>query len=373
MNEIKFKVENWMPSLAAVCAVVSSKNVIPILSSVLIDSHDGSYCTLTASDGETWVTEPVAVESADANIKVCVNAADLIKTLKNLNGECLVSLSIDKQSHIATFYYGNGHFSLPFSSSVDYPIPSDVAEDGSTMFITANKLANAIGSVSWAAGNDTIRPILNVLHFEFSPNGLSVCCTDATKLAVYKDAGIKSTDGFINIPQRPANTLLGVISSMGEEDVNVRFNDKAVVFKSPKFSLITRLTEGHYPNYESIIPKEAPVIVKINKDSFIDMVRRIAPLGSSSELISLNFTSGLLVANTEDLNFSKSASEKIECDYFGSDFKIGFKGSYLLEILRGLQGDTAVIELTDQTRAALFYGDGAKETYIAVLAPMAIS
>lgn len=374
MSEIKFKVENWMPALTTVGAVVNSKNVIPILGSVMIDSKDGTHCTLIASDGETWVSKPVTAESADAGIRICVAAADLIKTLKNLDGEYVVSMNVPEDSHIATFDYGKGHFSLPYMSSDDYPIPSDIGDDYANMVIGADKIANAISSVAWAVGNDTIRPILNVLHFDFTPNGLSVCGTDATKLSVYKDKDVTTEEvRSFNLPQRPANILLGIIGAMGNDEVNMAFNEKAVSFCNDNFTLTTRLTEGRYPDYERLIPKQCPITIKINKADFMDALRRITPLGSSNELVALNFVCGMVTASTEDVNFSKAASEKIDCDYFGSDFKIGFKGSFLLDILRSVQGETAVIELTDQSRAGLFYGEGTKDAYLAILMPMVVN
>jgi DNA polymerase-3 subunit beta len=118
--------------------------------------------------------------------------------------------------------------------------------------------------------------------------------------------------------------------------------------------LICQLIEGRYPNYNSVIPKDNPNHVTIDRKSLLSALRRVLPFASeSSQLIRFHLENGKLEISSEDLDFSTAAKEQLVCEYDGKPMNIGFKGSSLLEILSNIDSDDIIINLADPSRAGI--------------------
>ena len=139
--------------------------------------------------------------------------------------------------------------------------------------------------------------------------------------------------------------------------------------------MTTRLIEGRYPNYDSVIPKDNEIVVTVSKQDFVSALKRVLPMSNtSSELVSVKLSMGVLTLAAVDFDFSKSASEDIECDYSGVELAIGFKGSTMLSVAQNIDGEQIKIALKDPSRAGLFTPakDGETTAYVSLLMPMLI-
>ena len=122
------------------------------------------------------------------------------------------------------------------------------------------------------------------------------------------------------------------------------------------------MIEGRYPNYDSVIPKDNPNHIVIDRKSFIGALRRVLPFSSdSSQLIRYKVGNGQLELSAEDVDFSTRAKESITCEYEGTPMQIGFKGSSMLEILNNLQSENVAVRLADPSRAGVIEPDGQEE------------
>lgn len=382
MAKLKFVVDDLLPQLSQVVSVVNSKNSLPILGDVLFvtrmaDGGEECRLSLTASDGETWLTVYVPSADFDSDMMFCVAATDIYKALGNLKGKT-VEMILDGSAHTVKCEYGNGHFSLPFEDADDFPRPNMNADGMIEKSIDGERLLMAIEKAGFATANDELRPVMNGVHFDFLPTCMVTVATDGQKLAKYSDLTITCDEiepkGF-TLPKKPAHTMLSVLSN-NQGDVNLRFNDKCVKFNHNAFCLITRLIEGRYPNYNSVIPKDNEIKTNIDKASFIAALKRVMPMGNAtSELVCLAFTMGNVELSAEDFDFSKSAKENIECDFASQEITIGFKSSVLLSMLQNIDGDTVTIMLKEPSRAGVFKPatDAASYQYISLAMPMLIN
>ena len=93
----------------------------------------------------------------------------------------------------------------------------------------------------------------------------------------------------------------------------------------------------------------------------------------SSNLIELDFTYGYVTISATDIDFSKSAQETVKCDC-EREIRIGFKGSVLAEILKNINDDSIVIELSDPSRAGVFYSafELTRDEYLSLCTPMLV-
>ena len=105
-----------------------------------------------------------------------------------------------------------------------------------------------------------------------------------------------------------------------------------------------RLIEGRYPNYNSVIPQENPFKVTIDRISFLNALKRVSVFSNpASSLVKLHLKDSLITVSAQDIDFSTSAEE----------LSIGFKATYLIEILGNISSEEVVLELADPSRAGL--------------------
>ena len=385
MKTIKFMSDEILPSLSMVSSVVNQKNSLPILNDVRIETKDdgngGMVMLMMASDSETWLAMKTPCSGGDTDVTLCIEAKSLLQALRNLGGKP-VTMTIDEDSHVVKCDYGNGHFSLPFESANEFPMPLATLDDAKEKRIDAQKLLTAIEKAGFATANDELRPVMNGVHFDFFPDGMVSVASDGHKLAKYKDLtithdGTENTviDGY-TLPKKPCHTLLSVLGNTVAGDVKVTFNDRMVVVNNTMFKMTTRLIEGRYPNYDAVIPKENNKIALVDKAAFVSALKRVLPMGNSnSELVALGFNSGNMTISAEDFDFSKSASEDVCCDYTQEPFSIGFKGSVLLQMLQNIDGDVVKLAMSDASRAGVISEDKSHECYdyTSIIMPMLLN
>lgn len=384
MNKITFMSDEILPSLAMVSSVVNPKNSLPILNDVRIETKDdgngGTILVFMASDSETWLQMKATCEESDKDVAICIEAKSLLQALRNLGGK-RVEMTIDDDKHTVLCSYGNGRFSLPFNNANEFPLPIATIDDAKEKRIDAQKLLTAIEKAGFATANDELRPVMNGVHFDFYPYGMVTCATDGHKLAKYTDLTI-TFDGDANpvidgytLPKKPCHTLISVLANTVAGDVKISFNDRLVAVNNTMFKMTTRLIEGRYPNYDAVIPKDNNKIALVDKAAFVSALKRVLPMSNtSSELVSVKLSMGLLTLAAVDFDFSKSASEDIECDYSGAELAIGFKGSTMLSVAQNIDCEQIKIALKDPSRAGLFTPakDGETTAYVSLLMPMLI-
>lgn len=375
MAKLTFNVDEMLPNLAQVVGVVNSKNPIPILGNVVLQTRSDVGLTITASDSETWLTIKTPCIEFDEPMMFCVLASDIFRALSNLKGK-VVTVELDEETHTLKGSYEKGHFALPFESAKDFPRPTMDMSDSLEKTIGAPNLFRTISKTEFGIANDKLRPIMNGIHFDFLPQGMVACATDGQKLAKYTDCTVvlgddETAKGF-TLPKKPAIIMLGLLNGL-DADVHVVFNDKCVSFGNADFKMITRLLEGNYPNYDRVIPIDNNVETVVSKSEFTEALKRVLPMGdASSQLVKLSFSMGVMTISSEDFNFSKSADESIDCDYSSGEMAIGFNGGYLMDVLSNIDGDNVKICLKNQSSSGLFKPAETHEAedYVSLLMPI---
>ena len=192
------------------------------------------------------------------------------------------------------------------------------------------------------------------VFFQLSPENLIFVATDAHKLVKYirKDVSANEVAEFI-MPKKPL-TLLKNILSGNDEDVVIEYNDTNAKFSFGNSTLICRLIDGKYPNYEAVIPKENPNKLTLDRNSFYNSVRRVSIFSSkTTHQIRLKMAGTELKISAEDLDFSNKADERLLCSYEGDDMQIGFNSRFLLEMLNHLNSNDILLEMSLPNRAGI--------------------
>ena len=338
--------------LAALSRVINSKNSLPILGDFLFEVAEGRL-NLTASDSEVMMKTSIELTENDGDGRFCVGNHDLLEAVKGIS-EQPITFEVDQAANIAKINYQNGQFSLPVESADEYPQPQQVGEDATTINIATPVLAENINRSLFATAQDELRPVMNGLYFDLTPDCLAIVASDGHKLVRNKVLNIRSEQpaAFI-LPKKPATLLKGVLGKQGG-DVVIRFDERNAEINFEDGVITCRLIEGRYPNYNSVIPQSNPNQLTVDRLGLLAALRRVQPFSNdSSNLIRFHVENGTLQLDAEDYDFSKTATERMSCDYNGMPMSIGFKGSSFIEILSNFDCDQVVIQLADPSRAGL--------------------
>jgi DNA polymerase-3 subunit beta len=362
--------------LSAISKVINSKNTLPILDNYLFLLED-KLLTITASDLESTLITSLELENTNGNGAIAVPAKLMNETLKEFPEQPL-TFQIDPETFAIEIFSQNGKFSIVGQNGEDFPQQPILNEAvASTINVNHSVLLSGINKTLFATADDELRPVMNGIFIELTTEDMKFVASDAHKLVRYKrfDAKAEKDASFI-LPKKPA-ALLKSLLPKEEFDVKLEFDEKNAFFTLSNFKLICRLVEGNYPSYNSVIPQNNPNKLIIDRVEFYNTVRRVSVFSNqASNLIRLKLTENQLVVSAQDIDFSISAVERLSCQYEGDDMEIGFKSTFLQEILSNLSATDVKVELSDPTRAGLLLPsetENEDENVLMLLMPMMIN
>ena len=338
--------------LSALSRVINSKNSLPILGDFLFEVIDGRLF-LTASDSEVMMKTSLELTDCDVDGRFCVGNHDLLEGVKGVS-EQPITMDVDLQANIAKVSYQNGMFSLPVENADEFPQAQQIGEGATVITISTSVLAENVNRSLFATAQDELRPVMNGIYFDLTPDCLAIVASDGHKLVRNKVLNIRSEQpaSFI-LPKKPATLLKSVLGKQGG-DVVIRFDDRNAEINYEDGIIVCRLIEGRYPNYNSVIPQSNPNQLTVDRVGLLSALRRVQPFSNeSSNLIRFHVENGILQLDAEDYDFSKTATERMSCDYNGMPMSIGFKGSSFIEILSNFDCSEVIVQLADPSRAGL--------------------
>jgi DNA polymerase-3 subunit beta len=238
--------------------------------------------------------------------------------------------------------YDNGKLKTAGYDGEEFPKLPEI-ENKSSIKISGDILAKGINKTLFATANDEIRPVMNGVYCQFSPEEIIFAATDAHKLVRYKrtDASADGSSAFI-LPKKPLNLLKANLR--GDEEILLEYNNSNAIFTFNDIIIVCRLIDGKYPNYEAVIPKETPNVLTMDRQQFLSSIKRVSIFSNkTTHQIKMKLAGSELSLFAEDLDFANEASERLTCNYDGEDMEVGFNSRFLVEMLNNL--DTSEIQL----------------------------
>ena len=338
--------------LQTLAKVINSKNALPILDSFLFEVRNNQII-ITASDSETVMKSTIVLDYCDGEGTFAVPNRTILDAVKEL-AEQPLTFEVNTEKRSIQISYQNGIYKFTTQDADEDPRTQSIPDGANVISVDASVLNDNITRSIFATAQDELRPVMNGIYFDLTPEGLAIVASDGHKLVRNKNFTIKSDipASFI-MPKKPANLLKNVLAK-DSGDVVIKFDDRSAEISFSDGMLACRLIEGRYPNYNSVIPQNNPNQLTIDRKSLIGTLRRVLPFASeSSQLIRFHLEAGKLELSSEDIDFATSAKEEIACEYTGQNMNIGFKGSSLSEILSNLDSEEVIIQLADPSRAGI--------------------
>ena len=360
--------------LATTGKVINSKNTLPILDYFLMELS-GNELKVTTSDLETTLVGTIQVENVEREGTVAAPAKLMLDVLKECS-EMPLTLDVNESNWEINIAWNSGHSSVPGANPVSYPQTHELSAEKTEVVLDVDVLVNGINKTLFAMADDELRPVMNGVYFNLDESELTCVATDAHKLVKHTvecSCGVKAA--FI-LPKKPANLLKNILLKEDGE-VKMTFDQKNVVFELSNSTLVCRLIEGAYPNYNVVIPQANPNKLLVDRVGLLNAIKRVAVCSNpTTNLIRLDISNNKVVLAAQDVNFSISANETLACSYEGAPITIGFKSTFLVEILTNLETPTILVELADSTRAGVYkpvYDDVQGSATLMLLMPMMIN
>ena len=373
---MKFSVSSsaLLSLLATTGKVISNKNQLPILDYFLFELRDGRL-KVTASDLETTLIGSIEVDNIEQEGVIAAPARLMLDSLKEFP-EMPLTIEVNDSTWEIKICWNSGVSSIPGVSGMSYPALPALAEDKKEIEFDVDTLVAGIDKTIFATADDELRPVMNGVFINIQPEATTFVGTDAHKLVRYTAEAQSEVAASFILPKKPANLLKSVL--LKEDDaIKVSFDNKNVIFELTSHTLVCRLIEGNYPNYNAVIPTANPNKVLIDRIELLNGIKRVAVCSNqATNLIRMDVAGNTVNLTAQDLDFSVSAKESLSCSYDGEPITIGFKSTFLVEILANTETPTVQIELADSTRAGVFkpvYDDKQNSDTLMLLMPMMIN
>ncbi len=356
--------------LQSISGVLGTSNNLPILDNFLFDIQDGRL-TISASDLETTMSTSLEVQSED-NGKIAIPAKMLLDVLKNLPDQPC-TFKVNDENYKIEIVYDNGKSGMAGFNADEFPRLPNI-ENKSSIKISGEIVSKAVNKTLFATGNDDLRPVMSGVYCQFTSSDITFVATDAHKLVRYRrtDAEASGSSAFI-LPKKPLNMLKSNLR--GDEEILLEYNDSNAIFTFNDITLVCRLIEGKYPNYEAVIPKENPNVLTIERTQFLSSIKRVSIFSNkTTHQIKLRLAGSELTLSAEDTDFNNEASERLTCNYDGDDMEIGFNSRFLMEMLNNLDSDEVKLAMSEPSRAGLLtpaaYANPAEDVLMLVMPVM---
>lgn len=363
-----------LKELSAIAGVLNTSNTLPILDNFLFDIKKGDL-TVSASDLESKIFTKIKLDKSDKDGNIAIPAKLLLDTLKTFPEQPL-TFNVSDDNFGVEVVTDNGKYKLAGHNGDEFPKTPEL-ESPATIKLTSDILYNAVNKTLFASGNDELRPVMSGVFFELNSDNVTFVATDAHKLVRYRrtDAKAKKGAAFI-LPKKPSNLLKGLLSGV-DGDVTVKYTDTNCYFEFDQITLICRLIDGKYPNYDAVIPKENPNKVIISKGAFLSSIKRISIFSNkTTHQVRLKISGNELSVSAEDLDFSNEANERLTCDHQGEDIEIGFNSRFLIEMLSNIETENVSLEMSAANRAGLLLpaeGNDENENLLMLVMPVMLN
>ncbi|MBR6177268.1 MAG: DNA polymerase III subunit beta [Bacteroidales bacterium] len=362
--------------LQNVSRVISNKSTIPALLNFLFEINNGTL-TITASDLETTMRTQMTLDNVDGEGRIAIEAKRLTDILKEFPEQPLI-FEINLETKAVDILSENGKYSVLGQNADEYPNMPQLDESQTlTVNIPGEVLLKGINKTLFATSDDELRPVMTGIFMLFNAEGTTFVASDAHKLVRFKrnDVTASSEASFI-LPKKPAGMLKNILGKeVGE--IKLQFDDKNAHFTMSDYEMICRLLEGQYPKYESVIPKDNPNRLTINRADLATTLKRVSVFANqASNLIKFELTANQVTVSAQDIDFSISAYEHINGQYDGEEMGIGFKSAFMFDILQAIESENVVVAMSDPSRACLVFPlepEAEHEDLLMLIMPMMIN
>ncbi len=345
---------------------ISSKSTLPILSNILLETKK-EFIKITATDLDIGISSTVQIEP-EIEGAITLPAKKFFDIIKELPSSGNISISV-KKNNMITIECGKIVFKIIGLPKDDFPQPPKF-ENKDMITLPQNFLQGLISMTAFAVSRDETRYILNGILFVVNNKTIKLVATDGRRLAVVEKKLPTATgvEKKIIIPTKTIQELNKLLQEEGE--VKISFGENQILFDLGETTVISRLIEGEFPNYEQVIPKETKEKIMVDKNTFLAAAKRASILTNQDSMaIKLDISKDKM-AVSKSTPYMGEVREELGVLYKGKNISVGFNPTYIIEVLKNIDTKEVGLELADNDKPGVIR---LGNEYIYVVLPMQIT
>ena len=329
------------------------KTTMPILEGVLIEAYQGNVKLIT-NDLEIGCEHTFSCDIKSEG-KTVVDIKMLNEIVRKIEDE---NVEIEVEDNIFTLKSINGTFKLATMNPNDFPkLPVFTVEN--SVVLSQKVFKDMIKKTIFSVSSDENRPIYNGALVQVEDNVLKVVTVDGFRLSLRKHLNENNINNFkAIIPGRVLSELLKILSDNEGEMVRIGINRNQALFEIGNSIIISRLIEGEFLNYQSIIPEKYETKVRVRTKKLLDSFERVALFAKENKekdkkspvkmRLSIDGITLSCVSENGD------AKEVITALVEGKELEIGFNPRYVIDALKVIEDSEICIEFTTSISPVLF-------------------
>jgi DNA polymerase-3 subunit beta len=371
--ELIFEREKLWEAMQIVGSVAASRNTLPILANVLIRAADDQI-QLAATDLEVGIKSVVQGEVVEPG-SITVPAkklADIVRELPSStsSGELakvrLATLANDR----VEIDCENAKFRIVGLTDEEFPPLPEVGDEFFTL--GSDVLRSMIQKTSFAVSTEETRHFLNGVYFNVTPDLVRMVATDGKRLAVatqQQEKQVEEKEIAVIIPTKAVSNVVRTFTD--DEDVRIALLENQIAFAAQNMTLISRLIEGEYPDYQAVMAPAMSNEIKlsVNTEYLFSVIRRVSLLANPKT------PSIRMETKDSELNVSAStpelgeAQEMMQVNIEGGNVEIAFNARFVMDVLRNIEADEVLFKFRDSLSPVLVT-PSEENNYMCVIMPM---
>jgi DNA polymerase-3 subunit beta len=348
-------------TLSNIVRIIPPKSTYTVLQNIVLQAGEKEL-SIEATDLDIFIKKVVPAEVKESG-KVLIPGKKILEITRESNSEEIEFSLKELNLQISA---GNARFNIPSLDYQEYPeVPKFPEKEWFELMI--GEMQEMVDSTIFMVAKDISRRPMNGVLMQLKENELKFVTTDGARLALNKKDKTANAGELIVAPK-----LFDLVSFTNpDEKVQIFSEERMMGLKFMDTTIIARLIEGPYPNYEGVIPKSFAGNCTIEKDILDGALKRVSLVSSPHiKNVKFDFTTGGIVLSASSPDIGE-AKEEIPSIYEGENLGVWFNANYIIEILRHIDTSDVVMQLTSQSTAALLRPKG-DENILYLLMPLRI-
>lgn len=336
----KCEKQKFLEGISIVQKAITGKSTMPILEGIYIKATN-SGLTLIGSDMDVSIQTIVDADIIEDG-SIVIDAKIFGEIIRKLPNSTIKIETIENQ--LIKITCEKSVFDVVYMNTNEYPELPEINEN-LKISVNQNILKNMIKGTSFAIAQDETRPILQGILFEVKNKNLNLVALDGYRLAIRSEFLDSDMDIEVVIPGKTLNEVSKILEDI-DDIVDITFTDNHILFNLEKTKIISRLLEGKYINYTSLLPQEHKLLVNVNRQELQNAIERASLMAKdgNTNLIKLDFKQdNLIITSNSQLG---KVREEIEIKLQGEEIEIAFNSRYLLDVLKNIEDDDVLMKMT---------------------------
>ncbi|PID29416.1 MAG: DNA polymerase III subunit beta [Candidatus Cloacimonadota bacterium] len=350
--------------------ILPVRSTKPIAECILMELK-GNELSIVATDLSLTYVSTIEVNGKEDGIIIVPGKkfSTIIKGLPEGN------ITLEKKDSMLNIKINSIKFEIAVTENSDeFPAIPEKLENNK-MVIDSLKLKKFIGKTTYAASDDELRAVLTGVLLSVSNDKFTIVATDSVRLVKLIDNHLNFEGSEIDviIPSRSLNLIQNSI--IRNDDCNLFLGENYIEVRFENTTIFSRLINGKYPAYQSIIPVNNDISVSIDKNKLINAVNRISiTCNPLTKRLNFSFENNKLTISAEDSNTASKSEESLDIEYGYDDFAIGFNSNKILDILKNIDSESIVMLMSTPGKPIIIKPSEDNNLYdiIALLMPVQV-